>query len=93
MLQRCHFVWGDFADDAHTEAGTWKWLTPHDVVAESDLYANFTNFIFEQCTQRLAQFERHVFGKSTNIVMALNNCGSAIMATTFNNVGIQSSLH
>ena len=90
MLEHRNLVGRDLADNAYAEPRPGERLAPHDLIGQSQLSADLANLILEQGSQRLHQFELHIVGQATNIVMTLDLGG--VLGARFDDIGIQGSL-
>ena len=64
-----------FAQDAHTQTRARERMTVHHFARQSQSHAQFAYFVFEQITQRLKQFELHVFRQAADVVVGFDGVG------------------
>ena len=91
VLQHRDLVAGDLADDADTKSRTGERLTPDDLVGKTEFCTNLAHFVLEQRPQGLDEFEVHVVGKTTDVVMALDL--GCVLGSGFDDIRVQRSLH
>src|SRR4051794_28431273 len=93
LLQDADQLWRHLTDNADAEPGPGERLAPHDLVGKVELRTESAHLVLEQTAQRFDELERHVLGQSADVVMALDDVGSAIAAAALDDVGIQRALH
>ena len=57
---------GDFADDADAETRTREWLTPDNLIRQTEFGANGAHLILEQGAQRLDELEFDVLRQAAH---------------------------
>ena len=93
LLQQRHPLRGDLADDPHPETGAREGLAPHHLVGQAELGAEFAHLVLEQLTQWLDEFEFHVVGQPTDVVVTLDHRCRTVDTAALDQVGIQRALH
>ena len=85
-------VFGHFAEDANRKAGAGKRVAPNNRIGKSKFRRHRPRFIFEEKAQGFDNLERHIFGKSADVVVRFNGDGLLVRAAALNHVGVQRSL-
>ena len=93
VLQGRDAFWGDLTEDPHAKTRPGERLPEHDLVGQTELFAQLADLILEQIAQWFDQLQRHVLGQAAHVVMTLDDRGGAVSATTLDHVGVQRALH
>src|SRR5206468_2774363 len=84
----------DCSNDADGQAWTREGMAPYPFFRQAKCHAYLANLVFEEHAQRLNQFERHLCGQPSNVMVCLDaRCGRCcIMAGALDDVGVECSL-
>ncbi|MEY5025724.1 MAG: hypothetical protein RLZZ244_1252 [Verrucomicrobiota bacterium] len=93
FAQDAEALCGDVPEDADGEAGSRERLAVNDFLWESELGSDLADFVLEEFAQGFDELELHVFGKSADVVMALDERGGvAGDGDAFNDVRVEGPL-
>src|SRR5690554_1391437 len=80
-------------EDAHTQPRTREGVTVDHVIGQAQFQTYLAYLVLEQFAQRLDQFEGHVFGQTTDVVVGLDHMGLAVLGGgRLDHVGVDGAL-
>ncbi len=86
-------LFGDIAQDPHSQTGPREWVTPDDGIGEPEDRAQGADFVFEEFTQRLDEIEPELFGEAADIVVEFDvGRVAAVPVPGFDDIWIERAL-
>ena len=92
FLEDAYLLWCDVAKDSDAETRTWERVATEEVWRNVEGCSDAAHFIFEEEAERLDELEVHLFGKTADVVVALDFARRAIDGGGLDDVGVDGAL-
>lgn len=82
---------GDFTEDTDAQARAGEGVAPNEGGVNAQFQAHLADFVFEEVSEGLENFEGHVFREAADVVVALDDGGIGA-AAAFNDIRVDGAL-